>query len=93
MARIVTGSGFEPSLMGTDGPMSQQDSGPYNCDTDHGLASTRSKHRVRSCDEVASCRSGDLPLSEGLALRQAMAGQGENDQFPYSTDKHGKQMS
>jgi hypothetical protein len=65
----------------------------YNCTTDDGLASRRDLHDCRSQAEYAAAYSGDLPLGQGLSLRMAMAGQAENDQFPYSTDEYGKQRS
>jgi hypothetical protein len=65
----------------------------YNSTTDNGLASRRSKHVMRSHAEIEAARSGDLPLGDGLSLRQPMAGQGENDQFPGSTNQYGKQRS
>lgn len=66
---------------------------PYNYTPDQGLASRRSKQVVRSCAEVQAACSGDLPLADGLSLRSPMAGQAENDQFPFSTDRYGKQRS
>lgn len=65
----------------------------YNATTDDGLASRRSKHTVRDHAAVAASRRGDLPLGDGLALRQPLAGQGENDQFAFSTNPYGKQRA
>lgn len=62
----------------------------YNSTTDDGLASLRSKHEVRTRAEIAAARSGDLPLGIGLSLKQPMAGQCENNQFPFRTDRFGK---
>lgn len=62
----------------------------YNSTTDDGLASRRSKHEVRTRAEIADAREGDLPLGIGLSLKQPMAGQCENDQFPYRSDRFGK---
>jgi hypothetical protein len=67
--------------------------GRYNQTTDQGLASRRSKHILRSNDEVEASISGDLPAGEGLSLRAPMAGQCENDQFMWCTDRFGKQRS
>lgn len=64
---------------------------PYNSSTDDGLASLRSKHMVRTHAEVAAAMTGDLPLGDGLCLREAMAGQAENNQFPFETNQYGKQ--
>lgn len=66
---------------------------PYNQTTDDGLASRRSKHEVRSYEELEAATDAALPSGYGLSLRSAMAGQGENDQFPLSTDPYGKQRS
>jgi hypothetical protein len=66
---------------------------PYNQVTDQGLASRRSKHILRSNDEVNASITGSLPAGDGLSLRAPMAGQGENDQFPWCTDRFGKQRS
>jgi hypothetical protein len=65
----------------------------YNSTTDDGLASLRSKHTMRTRDEIEAARSGDLPLGDGLSLRQPMAGQGENNQFPVRTNQYGKQRA
>jgi hypothetical protein len=65
----------------------------YNATTDDGLASLRSKHIMRDHAEVAAACSGDLPLGDGLSLRQAMAGQAENNQFPVRTNQYGKQRA
>lgn len=65
----------------------------YNSTTDDGLASRRSKHIVRSHAEVAAAMSGEPALGTGLSLRQPMAAQGENDQFPGSTNQYGKQRA
>lgn len=62
----------------------------YNSTTDDGLASLRSKHEVRTREEIAAARTGDLPLGIGLSLKQPMAGQCENNQFPFRTDRYGK---
>lgn len=64
---------------------------PYNRVTDNGLASTRSKHVVRTHAEVAAATQGDLPLGDGLSLRMALPGQCENELFPFQTDAYGKQ--
>jgi hypothetical protein len=66
---------------------------PYSCTTDEGLASRRSKHVVRTHDEVKAACNGDLPIGQGLSLRAPMAGQCGNDQFPFQTDRFGKQRS
>lgn len=65
----------------------------YNATTDDGLASLRSKHIMRDHAEILAASSGDLPLGVGLSLRQAMAGQGENNQFPARTNPYGKQRA
>lgn len=65
----------------------------YNSTTDDGLASRRSKHMVRSHAEVAAAMSGDMPIGAGMSLRQPMAAQAENDQFPGSTNQYGKQRA
>lgn len=66
---------------------------PYNSTTDDGLASLRSKHRVRTYEEIEAAKSGEPDLGFGLSLRQPMAGQAENNQFPLSTNQYGKQRS
>lgn len=66
---------------------------PYNSATDQGLASRRSKTVMRTHAEIAAARTGDPALDSGMSLRQAMAGQCENDQFIYCTDRYGKQRS
>lgn len=66
---------------------------PYNETTDQGLASRRSKHMMRDHKEVEAAYSGELAVGYGLSCRAPMAGQCENDQFPYQTDKFGKQRS
>lgn len=66
---------------------------PYNSTTDQGLASRRSKHVMRTHAEVEAAYSGDLPAADGLSLRAPMAGQCENDQFPFQTDRFGKQRN
>jgi hypothetical protein len=65
----------------------------YNSSTDDGLASRRSKHIMRTHAEIAAARTGDLPLGDGLSLREPMAGQGGNDQFPVRTNQYGKQRA
>lgn len=65
----------------------------YNASTDDGLASLRSKHVMRNHAEIAAARTGDLPLGDGLSLRQPMAGQAENNQFPVRTNQYGKQRA
>lgn len=65
----------------------------YNSTTDDGMASRRSKHIMRTHAEITADRSGDLPLGDGLSLREPMAGQGENDQFPVRTNQFGKQRA
>lgn len=65
----------------------------YNYVTDEGLASRRSKHVVRNHAEVAAATKGELPSGLGLSLRAPMAGQCENDQWPYCTDNYGKQRN
>lgn len=65
----------------------------YNSTTDDGVASLRSRHVGRTHAEIAAARSGDLPLGTGLSLRQPMAGQAENNQFPFTTDNYGKQRA
>jgi hypothetical protein len=66
---------------------------PYTAVTDQGLASRRSKSVIRSHADVQAATTGTPALGEGLSLRQAMAGQCENDQFPFSADRFGKQRS
>lgn len=66
---------------------------PYTATTDQGLASRRSKTVIRTHADVAAATTGEPALSEGLSLRQAMAGQCENDQFPFSADRFGKQRN
>lgn len=66
---------------------------PYNEVTDQGLASRRSKHMVRDHKEVEAAYTGELAIGYGLSCRAPMAGQCENDQFPWQTDKFGKQRS
>lgn len=62
--------------------------------TDDGLASRRDfTHRVRSHEELAAAKLGDLPAGFGLSLRQRMAGAAENNQFPWRTDIYGKQRT
>ena len=66
----------------------------YNSTTDESRASRRAfLHPVRTHAEAAAARTGDLPLGDGLTLRMAMAGQCENDQFPFETDPFGKQRA
>jgi hypothetical protein len=66
---------------------------PYTAITDQGLASRRSKTVVRDHAAVAAATTGVPSLAEGLSLREAMAGQCENDQFPFSADRFGKQRN
>lgn len=66
---------------------------PYNQTVDEGLASIRSKHVLRSNAEVKASIHDDLPISEGLSLRAPMAGQCENNQFPWQVNRFGKQRS
>jgi hypothetical protein len=66
---------------------------PYTSTTDDGLASLRSKHRVRTFAEIEAAKICEPDLGFGLSLRQAMAGQAENNQFPFSTNQYGKQRS
>lgn len=66
---------------------------PYNETTDEGLASRRSKHKVRTHAEVKAATGEELVPGYGLSLRAPMAGQCENDQFTYQTDRFGKQRS
>lgn len=66
---------------------------PYNQITDEGLASRRSKHVVRTHAEVKAASDDNLALGDGLSLRAPMAGQCENDQYPWATDRFGKQRS
>lgn len=66
---------------------------PYNQTTDEGLASIRSKHVLRSNAEVKASIHEDLPIADGLSLRAPMAGQCENNQFPWQANRFGKQRS
>jgi hypothetical protein len=66
---------------------------PYNQVTDEGLASRRSKHKVRTHAEVEAATHEKLAPGYGLSLRAPMAGQCENDQYPWGTDRFGKQRS
>ena len=66
---------------------------PYNQVTDEGLASRRSKHKVRTHAEVKAATHGTPELGYGVSLRAPMAGQCENDQYPWQTDRFGKQRS
>lgn len=93
MKRIETNSGFSTALIGSEPLPDPEAEAGYTTRTDHGLASDRSKHRVRSHEELASAKISEPKLGEGVSFRQAIAGQGVNDQFPYSTDKHGKQIA
>lgn len=79
--RDIDRQNFEPANM------------PYTAVTDQGLASRRSKSVIRSHADVRAATTGTPALGEGLSLRQAMAGQCENDQFPFSADRFGKQRS
>lgn len=62
----------------------------YTHRVDDDLASERAKHRARTHEELAADKVRDLPLGAGLSMRMPMAGQCENDQFPYSTGEDGK---
>jgi hypothetical protein len=62
----------------------------YNGVTDDGLASLRSKHEVLPAADRGPMATSDLPVGQGLSLRIAMAGQGENNQMPFRTDQYGK---
>lgn len=66
---------------------------PYTAITDQGLASRRSKTVIRDHAAVQAATTGEPALADGLSMRQAMAGQGENDQFTFQTDRFGKQRS
>lgn len=66
---------------------------PYTAITDQGLASRRSKTVIRDHAAVAAATTGVPALGEGLSLREAMAGQCENDQFPFQADRFGKQRN
>jgi hypothetical protein len=65
----------------------------YNQVTDDGLASRRSKHMVRTHAEVKAATGPEPALGFGLSLRAPLAGQCENDQWPYCVDRYGKQRS
>lgn len=66
---------------------------PYNRITDEGLASRRSKHMVRTHAEVKAATHDEPAIGYGLSLRAPLAGQCENDQYPWQTDRFGKQRS
>lgn len=63
----------------------------YTIDVDQGLASRRSKYFARSHAQVAAATHGVPAAGLGLSFRMAMPGQGENDIFPMTTDRYGKQ--
>ena len=65
---------------------------PYNQTPDEGLASRRSKHVVRTWEQVKAATDAPAASGYGLSLRSAMAGQCENDQFPF-TNPFGKQRA
>lgn len=91
---IVPISGFNSAIdINCPSPDPEQRVMPYNQTADDGLASRRSKHEVRSYEELAAATSAPLAPGYGLSLRSAMAAQGENDQFPMRTDPYGKQRS
>lgn len=52
---------------------------------------TRSVDRVRTHAELEAARTRTPALAEGVSMRMAMTNHCVNDQFPYSTDEHGKQ--
>lgn len=65
----------------------------FNVTTDDGLASRRSKHEIRSYEQLEADTHGRLDAGFGVSIRMRMAGAGENNQFPYTTDEYGKQRS
>lgn len=66
---------------------------PYNQTADDGLASRRSKHVVRTFEQLEAATSAAPTCGYGLSMRSPMAAQAENDQFPMSTDCYGKQRA
>lgn len=66
---------------------------PYSQTPCDGLASRRSKQPVRTFEELQAATSGTPAPGYGLSLRSAMTGQCENDQFPLTTDRYGKQRT
>lgn len=91
---IVPIPGFNSAIdINRPSPDPEQRVMPYNQTADDGLASRRSKHEVRTYEELAAATSAPLAIGYGLSLRSPMAAQAENDQFPMSTDPYGKQRS
>jgi hypothetical protein len=56
-----------------------------------GAPTTRSVDKVRTHAQLAADKIRDPALGEGVSMRMAMSNQCVNDQFPYTTDEHGKQ--
>lgn len=77
----------DPAILDAEKPASR-----YTHTTDERLASTRSKQEVSTHEECAARKLRDPLPGEGVSFRQPMAGQCENDQFPYTTDQYGKQI-
>lgn len=57
----------------------------------NGEPTARSPYRVRSHAELEADLIGPLSAGEGLSCRMAMTRQANNELFPYSADKYGKQ--
>ncbi len=85
---MLCGSSSGPVVL----PDPEKEAG-YSVRTDHGLANERAKSKVRTHAELSQAKIGTPSIGEGVSSRQAMAGQGTNDQFPYSTDNYGKQIT
>ena len=66
---------------------------PYTYSVDNGLASRRSKHVGRTHAQIEAAVTGIPELGEGISMRCAVAGQCENDQFKFQTDRFGKMRS
>jgi len=60
----------------------------YNRICNESLADRGNTARARTHAEFEADETADMPLGSGLACREPMAGQMENDQFPYGLFKN-----